>query len=88
MSDDPLFSAASRRGLIEASVPRLPQTRRAGFPRRVAAASLKRFPRTPTSPTPGAFSAASRRGLIEAGELLDANDDIAAVFRGESPRPH
>ena len=79
------FSAAIRRGLIEATrlvVWPLPH----GFPRRFAAASLKRticgFDRLNAT-----FSAAIRRGLIEAMSTVDRRDHDG-VFRGDSPRPH
>ena len=64
---DSLFSAASGRGLIEATSPAAPGTSKsASFPRHRAAASLK-LTRCPVEGHgQGKFSAASGRGLIEA----------------------
>ena len=77
------FSAAIRRGLIEAHLGQ-PSLRTRGFPRRFAAASLKRDARLRAAvPAFSAAIAAASLKHVVRGAAIECD-----VFRGDSPRPH
>ncbi len=82
------FSAANRRGLIEASGMGLWTSGRMEFSAANRRGLIEAIYRIASSESSRTFSAANRRGLIEAWLSLSFRWMLFDIFRGESPRPH